>query len=148
MTPAKAFKEYVYSERFYKIIKENLDGKIIEETDSIKVKCSIEFDSYKYESNVASKYHHVLDIIPSRNHLVSKKFISLGFTVYKPHKIKVYYFFIWLLEDSYVFVAYLDHRIPFRHKIDDRYKVYELYDFMKVLKNPLGLLYDPVYAIT
>jgi hypothetical protein len=142
--PAEAYDQYVYSEKFYKIIKENLKDRKLEE-GSRKVRVySVDLVSRIRTSEKSG----VNSIYLSNSKLPdSKKLIEIIFEFEDSSKvmgikirksnISYYIFHIWLMEDNYVFVAYVGDR----SELDNyRCKVYELSEFMKVLKNPLDLL--------
>jgi hypothetical protein len=139
----EAFDLHVQSDRFFKILDENLSNKIT----NVKVgNISIKGDSggeiisiritddgryFKEGSRGAKKIYNVDLRVEISINIMGHPFVR---------KISEYNkFYIWLIEDNYVVVAYYTHFSDGHISISSLKKM-ELSEFMKVLKNPLDLL--------
>jgi len=137
----EAFDQYVYSDRFFKILDENLSNKKINdkvgnisiegysEGEIISIRIIDDGRYFKEGSRGAKKVYDLnIQVDISINIMGHKKQIT------DDNK-----FFIWLIEDNYVVVVYYFIFIGGHFSITSLKKM-ELSEFMKVLKNPLDLL--------
>jgi hypothetical protein len=152
---SEAYKQHLYSHRFYQILYENLSNKIIKASNNIEahLTCKIlifgyvveiaktdliftnerEIDINKIDSSFDTKPIFDVDC----NIQISTSFKSVGLNGWS-HIQKSTKLLIWLMEDNYVCICeYTEHRDGF-HK--HNYNVLELSEFMKALKNPFELL--------
>ena len=136
----QAFYLHVHSDRFFKILDENLSNKItngkvgnitiqgksVGDINSIR----ITDDGHFKEGSRGAKEVYSVRIEVN---------ISINIMGHTRKVIEDNRFFIWLIEDNYVVVAYYiiysDNSISI-----SSLKRMELSDFMKVLKNPLELI--------
>jgi hypothetical protein len=153
-----SYDEYVYSYRFYKILLDNLFNKEIlndQKNLSAYIDCGI-FRVKKFEDE-RTKSENFLAFTKSKpisisevdkykdgkpifrvdfNIKLSTKISSLGLDNYIDINENVG-LVIWLMKDNYVFVS---RYVISNCLLTDNYKIIELSEFMKVLKNPLDLL--------
>ena len=157
MKVRQAYQQYLYSDRFYKLVHENLNGKRTEsENLSIFIRtemfrCEIFEDARaKAENFLALTKYKPISIENGKNHQDKKPMLKIDFNINGKFKIKslgldTYIdmdedigLVIWLMEDNYVFVC--QYVMMNCLCTDDNYKIMELSEFMKTLKNPIELL--------
>ena len=138
MTLKDAFEDLQDSEKFYNIIKSNLydeesftDGSIILEINSVQ-KVYLE----PRGNHICPNYEHlkntkpVIEVRYNIDIIFEILGLNFNFDIFRYYDSDGYALYIWLTNDNYVCVAFSGVV----------YKIMELSDFIKSLKNPIKLI--------